>query len=156
MSKSKEIFGAFVFFIYLCPILILSTLQECFHQSGVRRPKLEQKPTWEGGMTLMFKAFTWRFVLWRYESRKFPVCHRIKATVDVHGYVIINNSHECTCICIIKIGTLDGVYWHISVGFCVARSWQMGNARACSVERATRFATHAFSFYVALSSSSLI
>ena len=49
VSKSKEIFGAFVFFIYLCPILILSTLQGCFHQSGVRRPKLEQKPTWEGG-----------------------------------------------------------------------------------------------------------
>ena len=84
-----------------------------------------------GYVIYIWKAFTRRFVLDTSESRKFFTVVKDKATVDAYGYVFADIL--CLCLscsarwvwCIVWI-----VYMHISVGFCVARSDWVGNAKA--------------------------
>ncbi len=61
-----------------------------------------------------------------------------EATIAAHVSVYMPQSGNKCCF------LAQGVFIHDSVGFCVARSTEMGNAKASGVERVTDTDSHAF------------
>ena len=76
------------------------------------------------GIIYMIKAFTWRFVLDAGKLRNFHNSVRNEATVDVHGCVTPRQRYAL----FYRVYQRFGI--HIGVGFCVARSTELGNAKA--------------------------
>ena len=72
------------------------------------------------------KAFTWRFVLDTLKSRKFPSLVKNIATVDVYGCILYGPHWRLP---LWHCAQCRRIYIH-GVGFCVARSIRLGNARA--------------------------
>ena len=93
------------------------------------------------GIIYMIKAFTWRFVLDAGKLRNFHNSVRNEATVDVHGCVTPRQRYAL----FYRVYQRFGI--HIGVGFCVARSTELGNAKASQRGTGDGMDSHAFFVY---------
>ena len=96
------------------------------------------------GIIYMIKAFTWRFVLDAGKLRNFHNSVKNEATVDVHGCVTPRQRYAL----FYRVYQRFGI--HIGVGFCVARSTELGNAKASQRGTGDGMDSHAFFVYVLL------